>query len=168
MKKKSGSIMITTLICFSVISIVCVGCIGIVNSNNEIINVNYNSTVMGYKIKGGLELVHSKVLEEVNSAIQQSLISDDFKSFFKNYFLGDNKNHFINNIENINTDNIKINIINDKIYIEDNNIKFDTTCEIKDNDIKKTSKCSFKINLDFDFNEVNLNEIVKKYNYKEI
>ncbi|MGL4796882.1 MAG: hypothetical protein ACRC1Y_02535, partial [Paraclostridium sp.] len=68
----------------------------------------------------------------------------------------------------INIDNIKINIINDKIYIEDNNIKFDTTCEIKDNNIKKTSRCSFKINLDFDFNEVNFNEIVKKYNYKEL
>ena len=43
--------MITTLISFSIVSIICIGCIGIINSNNEIIDINYKSTIIKYKLK---------------------------------------------------------------------------------------------------------------------
>lgn len=160
--------MITTLMCFSILSIICSGCIGIVNSHNEIIDTNYKSTIMSYKVEGGLEIVHSKVLEEVKKAIEKSLIDNDPKNCFKNYFLTNNKTEFITNIENINTDNIEVNIINDKIYLENENIRFDVTCNSKINNMKKTGRCSFKININFDFNDINLKEVVTKYNYQEI
>lgn len=161
--------MITTLISFSIVSIICIGCIGIINSNNEIIDINYKSTIVKYKLKGGLELVYSKVLEEVNNTIEKSKISENPQSYFKNYFLIDNKNNFIYKIENINLDDIEVYVVNDKVYMENNHIRFDITCSNKTNNIKKSYKSSFKIKTDFDFNNnTDLNEIVIKYNAQEI
>lgn len=160
--------MIVTLMCFSILSVICLGCISIVNSNNEIIDTNYKSTVMSYKVRGGLEIVHSKVIEEVNKAIEKSFISEDPRNYFKNYFLVDNKSYFIMDIENINIDDIEINIVNDKLYFQNESIMFDVTCKSKIDNLKKTSMCSFNININFDFNNVNISEIVTKYNYQEI
>lgn len=160
--------MITTLICFSVLSVVCLVCLGVVSSNNEISNINYKSTKVSYKVRGGSELVYSKVLKEANKAIYESTLEVDNKKYFTNYFLGNNKYNFISNIENINTDNIEINVINDKLYLENECIVFDITCKSEDDNIKKSSRCSFKIDTNFDFNNIDLNSIVTKYNYQEI
>ncbi|MGL5715569.1 MAG: hypothetical protein ACRCXT_20445 [Paraclostridium sp.] len=168
MKKRNGSVMATTLIYFSILSIICLTCLGLVTSNNEINYINCKSTTLKYILRGGSELVYSKILEEVNKAIELSNKEVDKIKHFKNYFLIDNRYEFILGIEEINEDNIKINVINDKVYIEDNHIRFDVTYEKRENDIKKTSRCSFKINTDIDFENINTESLVMKYNYKEI
>lgn len=168
MKKQQGSILVTTLICFSIISTLCLGCISLIYTNNEISSVNYKSTVANHIVSGGFEIVYSKILEETNKAIDICNISEDKKQTFIDYFLGNNKYDFIIDIENIKFEGIDVNIVNDKIYIEDDYIKLDITCKKTMNDIKKSARCSFKIDTNIDYNENESNNLVTKYNYREI
>ncbi|MDU6249448.1 MAG: hypothetical protein E6612_11120, partial [Paeniclostridium sordellii] len=85
---------------------------------------------------------------------------------YKEYFLGSNKIEFIKAIEDINIDEISLDIVNNKVYIEDNYIRLDIVSKKTEGELEKGARCSFKINLDF--NQENIKNIVEKYDYKEI
>ncbi|MFR9069942.1 MAG: hypothetical protein ACLVIU_06235 [Paraclostridium sp.] len=165
MRKKLGSIMVTTLFCFSILSILCLSCLDIIRSNNDIISVYEESLNLQYKVKGGLNLAHSKILEEVDKAIKIAIKDEYPEDKYKDYFLGSNKINFIKSIESLDCENIILDVINNKIYIEDNYIKLDITCSKSNKEIKKSVRCSFKISMNIE--DINKNKVYK-YNYKEI
>lgn len=88
-----GSVLIFTLIVFSIVSTITMMCIGLNYSNSRISNLNYKSIVMRESLLSSIELVHSNILKEVSIAIENS----ENQEQFKNYFLG---NTFVNNIKN--------------------------------------------------------------------
>lgn len=157
--------MITTLFCFSILSVICLSCLDIIRSNNDIVSVYEDSLSLQYEVKGGINLAYSKILEEVNKAIEIAIEDEYPKDKYKDYFLGSNKINFIKSIETLDSENINLDVINNKIYIEGYYIRLDISCSKSNKEIKKSAKCSFKINMNIE--DTNKNQVYK-YNYKEI
>jgi hypothetical protein len=157
--------MITTLLCLSILSLICLGCLDIVRTNNDIMSVYQDALKLQYEVRGGINLGYSKLLEEVKKSIEISMNDEQPEEKYKDYFLGSNKINFIQSIESITCDGITLDVVNNKVYIEDNYIRIDITCNKKYKEIKKSARCSFKIS-------TNLADITKnmvyKYDYKEI
>ena len=159
MKKRNGSVVVTSLLCFSILSCIFIGCLEIINSNLEIVNTYEIALKLRHDVKSGINLGYSKILEEVNKAIIIAKEYENQNEKYKEYFLGSNKIEFIKAIEDIN-------IVNNKVYIEDNYIRLDIVSKKTEGELEKGARCSFKINLDF--NQENIKNIVEKYDYKEI
>ncbi|CEK31497.1 hypothetical protein JGS6364_20121 [[Clostridium] sordellii] len=166
MKKRNGSVVVTSLLCFSILSCIFIGCLEIINSNLEIVNTYEIALKLRHDVKSGINLGYSKILEEVNKAIIIAKEYENQNEKYKEYFIGSNKIEFIKSIEDINIDEISLDIVNNKVYIEDNYIRLDIVSKKLEGELEKGARCSFKINLDF--NQENIKNIVEKYDYKEI
>lgn len=166
MKKRNGSVVVTSLLCFSILSCIFIGCLEIINSNLEIVNTYEIALKLRHDVRSGINLGYSKILEEVNKAIIIAKEYENQNEKYKEYFLGSNKIEFIKAIEDINIDEISLDIVNNKVYIEDNYIRLDIVSKQTEGELEKGARCSFKINLDF--NQENIKNIVEKYDYKEI
>ncbi|CEP47572.1 Uncharacterised protein [[Clostridium] sordellii] len=166
MKKRNGSVVVTSLLCFSILSCIFIGCLEIINSNLEIVNTYEIALKLRHDVKSGINLGYSKILEEVNKAIIIAKEYQNQNEKYKEYFLGSNKIEFIKAIEDINIDEISLDIVNNKVYIEANYIRLDIVSKKTEGELEKGARCSFKINLDF--NQENIKNIVEKYDYKEI
>ncbi|CEN76596.1 Uncharacterised protein [[Clostridium] sordellii] len=166
MKKRNGSVVVTSLLCFSILSCIFIGCLEIINSNLEIVNTYEIALKLRHDVKSGINLGYSKILEEVNKAIIIAKEYENQNEKYKEYFIGSNKIEFIKSIEDINIDEISLDIVNNKVYIEDNYIRLDIVSKKTEGELEKGARCSFKINLDF--NQENIKNIVEKYDYKEI
>ncbi|CEP81725.1 hypothetical protein QJR30_14240 [Paraclostridium sordellii] len=166
MKKRNGSVVVTSLLCFSILSCIFIGCLEIINSNLEIVNTYEIALKLRHDVKSGINLGYSKILEEVNKAIIIAKECENQNEKYKEYFIESNKIEFIKSIEDINIDEISLDIVNNKVYIEDNYIRLDIVSKKIEGELKKGARCSFKINLDF--NQENIKNIVEKYDYKEI
>lgn len=162
MKTKNGSVMVITLLCCCILSCICLGCIEVIKTNSDIIYTHENATKLECDVKGGINLGYSKILESVKDAEE---LDGDEESKLKDYFLGNNKINIIRNIESIKVDGLKIRVVNNDIYLDDNFIKLDLECKKENKKIKKTARCSFKINVKL--SEENEKKVYK-YNYKEI
>lgn len=157
--------MVITLLCCFILSCICLACIELIKTNNDILCTHENATKLDYDVKGGINLGYSKILEEVNNVLGSNNLEENMESKFKDYFLGDNKINIIKYIEDIDIDDLKICVVNHDIYLDGDYIKLDLECRKENKKIKKMARCSFKININF--NEEN-NKRVYRYNYKEI
>lgn len=155
MKKRNGSVVIVTLFTCIILSAICLGCIEMVKTNSSMFFAKEKSLKLKYDAKSGLNLALSKVLEDVKNKEEDKLNIQDI--------LETDKARFINDIESISDKDLKVKIINNDIYLENQFIRFDISSQKEDGDFKKRVMCSVKINL-------NKNEIkrVHVYNYKEI
>lgn len=158
--------MVSTLVCFFILSSICLGCIELIRTNIDIINIYEDALKLEYEVEGGINLGYSKILEEVEKSIKIAMADEYPNEIYKDYFMGSNKINFIKSIEDIVDDGIRLDVVNNKIYIEDNCIKLDIVCNKNYKTLEKGARCSFKINLDFVNN--NIEDIVDKYGYKEI
>lgn len=164
MKKRNGSVMIVTLLCCFILSCICLGCIELVKTNNDIVSTKEKSVKMEYEVKGGINLGCSKIVEEVNNLIENNIEENDLEFNFKNHFLGNNKINIIKSIESMGDNQLKIRVVNNDIYLDDGYIKLDIESKEEDSNFKKTAICSVKINIkSTEENE----KRVFKYNYKE-
>lgn len=168
-----GSILVTTLIIFSIIITITMTCIALNYSNSSIFILEYkeaNIKQIGY---GAIEIVHSNILREVKIALETSTSKDEFDK----YFLG---NKFINSIKDISKSDLKGTSVTkpSEVKIDKINgfLEFDINSLVKDNNYKKKFQASVKIKnpfIDDDTNLIiseynNINDIVVVYDYKEI
>ena len=165
LSNNKGSILITTILIFSIISTICIMCIGLSFSNESIFNLEYKNIILTEESLSGIDIVHSNILKEVNYAIESSTNKDEFNSYFKNL-------NFINNIKDISMtdlENVTISTSN-KIIIDDNILKFDIVSTAKDKNYLKKNQASVKIINPFieDNTDIDNNKLVTVYNYKEI
>ena len=142
-----GSVLIFTLIVFSIVSTITMMCIGLNYSNSRISNLNYQNIVMKESLLSSLELVHSNILKEVSIAIENSETEEEFK----NYFLG---NIFLNNIKNISNSQIQnttIKIPGKIIYDSRGLITFQIEAIFKQNNYTKKYRASVEIDTNLNF-----------------
>lgn len=162
MKRRNGSIILATLFCCIILSTICLGCIELVKTNSYIILAKEKSIKMKYEVKSGISLAFSKLLEEINNLNLNKANNEKLENNIKEKFLGTNKINVIRNIESVSDNKLKVSVINNDIYLEDNFIKFDIESKKEDGNFKKIAMCSVKISL----NENDKNRIYR-YNYKE-
>lgn len=137
-----GSILVTTLIIFSIIVTMAMACIGLNYSNSNIFNLEYkeaNIKEIGY---GSIDVVHSNILREVEYVLQNTSNKDEFN----NYFLG---NNFLNNIKDISKSELNGALVNvpTKIKIDNINglLEFDIISTVRDDIYVKKFQASVKI-----------------------
>ena len=158
-----GSILITTILIFSIISTVCMMCIGLNFSNENIFNLEYKNITLKEESLSGIEIVHSNILREVDNAIKNSINEDEFNNHLMDL-------NFIRNIKDIsmsNLENVAISVSN-RIIIDNNVLKFDIISTSKDRNYIKKNKASVKIINPFNNNELDKSKLVTVYDYKEI
>ena len=146
-----GSVLIFTLIVFSIVSTITMMCIGLNYSNSRISNLNYQNIVMKESLLSSIEIVHSNILKEVSIAIENSETEEEFK----NYFLG---NTFLNNIKNISNSQIQnttIKIPGKIIYDSRGLITFQIEAVFKQNNYIKKYGASVEIDTNLNFSNTN-------------
>ena len=186
-----GSILVTTLIVFSIIVTIAMACIGLHYSNSSIFNLEYKEANIKETGYGTIDIVHSNILKEVEFVLQNTSNKDEFN----NYFLG---NNFLSNIKDISKSDLKGTLVSIPTKIEVDNIngflKFDIISTVKEGVYIKKFQASVKVknpfftqvaneekstNLDIldksllyeckeESRDFNINETVIVYNYKEI
>ena len=91
LRKNKGSILIMSLITFSIISLFCVTCSGLILSNNRISDLEYKSEKLKEENLGAIELIRSNIEEELNYIIKNTTKEDEFY----NYLTKNNSSDFI-------------------------------------------------------------------------
>ena len=160
-----GSILITTILIFSIISTICMMCIGLNFSNENIFNLEYKNITLKEESLSGIEIVHSNILKEVDNAIKSTINEEEFNSYFMDLkFTSSIKNISMSNLENVTIS------VSNKIVIDNNILKFNIISTAKDRKYIKKNQASVKIINPFIYsdNEIDKNRLVIVYDYKEI
>lgn len=160
-----GSILITTILIFSIISTICMMCIGLNFSNENIFNLEYKNITLKEESLSGIEIVHSNILKEVDNAIKSTINEEEFNSYFMDLkFTSSIKNISMSNLENVTIS------VSNKIVIDNNILKFNIISTAKDRKYIKKNQASVKIINPFIYsdNEIDKNKLVIVYDYKEI
>ena len=137
-----GSILVTTLIVFSIIVTISMACIGLHYSNSSIFNLEYKEANIKETGYGTIDIVHSNILKEVEFVLQNTSNKDEFN----NYFLG---NNFLSNIKDISKSDLSGTLVSIPTKIQVDNIngflKFDIISTVKDDVYIKKFQASVKI-----------------------
>lgn len=160
-----GSILITTILIFSIISTICMMCIGLNFSNENIFNLEYKNITLKEESLSGIEIVHSNILKEVDNAIKSTINEEEFNSYFMDLkFTSSIKNISMSNLENVTIS------VSNKIVIDNNILKFNIISSAKDRNYIKKNQASVKIINPFIYsdNEIDKSKLVIVYDYKEI
>ncbi len=180
-KNNNGSILIMSLIIFSIISLMCITCSALILSNNKISNLEYKNEKLREQNLGLIELIKSNALIELKDIMYASKTEDEFYNILKeNEF-----KNFTNNIKDISDINLK------NYYIEityNNENKISTKKEVhykvlvrsKIDNYEKNSFIGMKIENPYsdkekDFQQIDenkeispsVNNLITFYNYKE-
>ena len=167
LRKSKGSILVTTVIIFSIVIILAMTSIGVSYNNLSIFNLDYKDETLKQHSYGAMEIVHSNILREVNLIKEYAIDEDDFYTSFSGL-------SFINNIKDISKCKIKNVIVSipSRISInrEEKSVDFEILITIKDGNYIKKLKSKVKILNPFneDLSIDDKTDIVKLYNYKEI
>lgn len=160
-----GSILITTILIFSIISTICMMCIGLNFSNENIFNLEYKNITLKEESLSGIEIVHSNILKEVDNAIKSTINEEEFNSYFMDLkFTSSIKDISMSNLENVTIS------VSNKIVIDNNILKFNIISTAKDRKYIKKNQASVKIINPFIYsdNEIDKSKLVIVYDYKEI
>lgn len=166
----NGSILLTTLIIFSIIATITMTCIGLNYSNSNIFALELKEEQIKQLGYGYIEILNSKIFKEVENALKNTSNEDEFYQ----YFLGNTiKNNVCNSYEQ---ESKRISVsIPKNINIDKNSksVKFDINIKVEEKVYNKTFKVSVEIinpyNPDLEnFTQIDINKILKFYNYEEI
>lgn len=166
----NGSILLTTLIIFSIIATITMTCIGLNYSNSNIFALELKEAQIKQLGYGYIEILNSKIFKEVENALKNTSNEDEFYQ----YFLGNTiKNNVCNSYEQ-ESKHISVSIPKN-INIDKNSksVKFDINIKVEEKVYNKSFKVSVEIinpyNLEpEDLTGVDINKILKFYNYEEI
>lgn len=193
-KKNKGSILIVSIITFSIISLICITCSSLILSNNRISELEYKTEKLREENLGVIEIIYSNMLKEILYIMEETDTEDEFY----NYLTRSNSSIFINKvkkIENTGSTNRSINMEYDKslstkeyihykistnskiinhdkyalISVKIKNPWFNKKEELEELDIKKED-LSVEINdenTDNNINEINEGDLITFYNYEE-
>ncbi|WP_148556284.1 hypothetical protein [Terrisporobacter glycolicus] len=195
-KKSKGSILIMSVITFSIISLICITCSSLILSNNRISELEYKTEKLKEENLGVIELIYSNMLKEVKYTVENTEIEDEFY----NYLTKNNSAIFINKvkkIENTGTTNRIIdmdfdNSLSTKEYIHykisikskiNNHDKYalisvkiknpwlgKTEKKLEESDINEQEDSNIQTNIENTEEEVtkiNEGDLIKFYNYEE-
>lgn len=140
-------------------------CIGLNYSNKTIFNLEYKETKLVEDALSGIEIAGSNIIKEVKQIITKT--NNDVE--FTNYFLG---NDFINNVKNISEidlNNVYIDISSKPILDENGNCKFKVTSISTEGKYIKKFQVSVIIRNPFlnENNTININEEQETLELKE-
>lgn len=96
-KKSKGSILIMSVITFTIISLICITCSSLILSNNRISELEYKTEKLKEENLGVIELIYSNMLKEVKYTVENTEIEDEFY----NYLTKNNSAIFINKVKKI-------------------------------------------------------------------
>ena len=96
-KKSKGSILIMSIIIFSIISLICITCSSLILSNNRISELEYKTEKLKEENLGVIELIYSNMLKEVKYAMENTKTEDEFYD----YLTKNNSGIFINKVKKI-------------------------------------------------------------------
>ena len=102
LRKNKGSILIVSIMVFTIISIICITCSGLILSSNRIYNLDYKNEQIKEGNLGAIEIIYSNILKEVKQAISETKSEDEFYR----YFVKNNSLTFINKIKNTSNSNL--------------------------------------------------------------
>ncbi len=143
-KNNSGSVLIVSLLVFSIITAVSVVCISWIYTNSRIFDLEYKDNILKENSVSGSELVKSNVLRHIRKAIDTT--SDE--NGFNEYFLGNNMNTFINDIKNLSSGdlkNVSIKITNNRLLEENGYLLFEVSSTAKDENYYKILRVNVAI-----------------------
>ncbi|MCR8745204.1 hypothetical protein [Romboutsia lituseburensis] len=167
-----GSILLTTLIIFSIIVTITMTCIGLNYSNSNIFTLELKEAQIKQLGYGYIDILNSKLFKEVENALKNTTNEDEFYKYFLENTVKDN----ICNSYEQSSKSISVKIPNN-IKIDKNNksIKFDINVKVKEKEkaYNKTFKVSVEVinpyNSDLgSLTQIDINKILKLYNYEEI
>lgn len=165
-----GSVLIFTLIIFSIISTITMMCIGLNYSNKMIYNLEIKEVKLIENALSGIELCSSNIKNEVNKIIFEE---NDYIGF-NEYLLSNKFINSISDISNSHLNNVEIQISSNSKVDENGNYNFKIISTSIEDKYKKKYQASVKIKNPF-FNEeeisnedININNLVIIYDYKEI
>ena len=95
-KKSKGSILIMSVITFSIISLICITCSSLILSNNRIGELEYMTEKLKEDNIGTIELIYSNILKEVKNIIENTKMEDEFYNY-----LTKNSSIFIEKVKKI-------------------------------------------------------------------
>ena len=75
-RKNEGSILIMSLMTFSIVSLICITCSALILSNNRISDLEYKNEKLKEENLGLIELIKSNTLEEVSYIKSTSFMQD--------------------------------------------------------------------------------------------
>lgn len=171
-----GSVLIFTLIIFSIVSMVTMMCIGLNYSNETVFRLEYKKTTLIENSLSGIELASNNILNE----IKINLDNTNSESEFGSYFLGNNFSNSVCDISNIDISNLKISISQDYPFYTDGVYNFKITSSSSSGNYSKKYQAKVKIKNPFlDYkedilevkpfkDEIKANELLEIYDYKEI
>ena len=96
-KRSKGSILIMSIITFSIISLICITCSSLILSNNRIYELEYKTEKLKEINRGVIELIYSNILKEVKYAVENTTTENEFY----NYLTKNNSGIFINKVKKL-------------------------------------------------------------------
>lgn len=103
LRDNKGSILVATIVFFSIIMTVCLSCISIIYSNNNYAKLQYQHIKMKELALSGIEITRSNILSQVKYAVENFDEEEEFRS----YFLG-NTREIIGDISKTGLDNVRV------------------------------------------------------------
>ncbi|VIF51323.1 Uncharacterised protein [Clostridioides difficile] len=142
--ENKGSILIITLIIFSIISTVCIMCIGLIYTHNNMFELGYKDIQLKEISLSGIEISVSNVLSCVEEAIDISNSEGEFRE----YFLGNNMIECIKKIKDTSyssVEGLSLKVENNTIYDREDFFEFDIESSVREKEFLKTIKVRVKI-----------------------
>ncbi|HBE9435766.1 Uncharacterised protein [Clostridioides difficile] len=142
--ENKGSILIITLIIFSIISTVCIMCIGLIYTHNNMFELGYKDIQLKEISLSGIEISVSNVLSCVEEAIEISNSEGEFRE----YFLGNNMIECIKKIKDTSyssVEGLSLKVENNTIYDREDFFEFDIESSVREKEFLKTIKVRVKI-----------------------
>ena len=144
LQNNKGSIMIVTLIIFSIISTICITCISLTYSNINIASLELKNLQLKENALGAVEIVYGNIKNEIDNAIDSCSNSQEYISYIKR----DNYKSFILNCKDISKsdlDNTTVELTNKTLFGEVKNFEFEMKVFAKENNYKKQVKVNIRI-----------------------
>ncbi|HBF0727400.1 TPA: hypothetical protein KNO10_000509 [Clostridioides difficile] len=142
--ENKGSILIITLIIFSIISTMCIMCIGLIYTHNNMFELGYKDIQLKEISLSGIEISVSNVLSCVEEAIDVSNNEDEFRE----YFLGNNMIECIKKIKDTSyssLEELSLKVENNTIYDRGDFFEFDIESNVREKEFLKAIKVRVKI-----------------------
>ena len=143
-QNNKGSIMIVTLIIFSMISTICITCISLTYSNINIASLELKNLQLKENALGAVEIVYGNIKNEIDNALDSCSNSQEYISYIKR----DNYKSFILNCKDISKsdlDNTTVELTNKTPFGEVKNFEFEMKVFAKENNYKKQVKVNIRI-----------------------
>lgn len=140
-RNNKGYILVSTVIFFSIISIVCAACISLVYSNNNYSKLEYEYIRMKELSLSGIEIARSNILKVVKDAITNSNNEVDF-----NKYLQGNKMYSITDLSESELNNVFVTIEGTVVDEKDSSLAFTMISNCKNGEYNKKVRVNVKIN----------------------